>query len=227
MQFALERTSGPAFEPVTLAEMKLHLRTYASDTSEDALISSLITAAREWAENFTGRALVDQTWRLTLRRHHIVTGDIVGGFRIGPGVPFVPGFYYGNFFWHLDARQILLRKAPVLAITSVVSLAQDGTEATVDASTYQLREPMSKWPMLAALNNATWPCSDMRITFRAGFADTTGSPQTGAEVVPERYKSAIKLYAQAIYDRDPANIKLLMDTAAAVIQPERTELSLA
>lgn len=48
-----------ATEPVTSAEAKLHIR--VDHNTEDALIASLITAAREYCELFTGRALATQT----------------------------------------------------------------------------------------------------------------------------------------------------------------------
>ena len=47
-------------EPVTLAEAKLHLRINPGDTSEDSLIKDLITAAREFCENYTGKELVGE-----------------------------------------------------------------------------------------------------------------------------------------------------------------------
>lgn len=46
-------------EPVTLAEMKLYLR--VDHDAEDALIGELITAAREWAETHTEKAIVQQS----------------------------------------------------------------------------------------------------------------------------------------------------------------------
>lgn len=51
-------------EPVDLGAAKLHLR--EDGMSQDALIAALITAAREHAEAITRRALVRQSWRLTL-----------------------------------------------------------------------------------------------------------------------------------------------------------------
>ncbi len=57
-------TSGPAIEPVTLAEAKAHLRVDASD--EDTLIASLITSARIHIEAVLGRALITQSWSLFL-----------------------------------------------------------------------------------------------------------------------------------------------------------------
>ncbi|MBS1348321.1 MAG: hypothetical protein HP052_02455 [Firmicutes bacterium] len=56
----------PTTEPVTLAEVKLFLRLLPDDTSEDDFISGLIAAAREYCENFTGRALATQTIMLYL-----------------------------------------------------------------------------------------------------------------------------------------------------------------
>ncbi|WP_029354118.1 head-tail connector protein [Bosea sp. 117] len=56
--------AGPAAEPLTLAEAKAYLR--VDHDAEDALISSLITAARATVEALTRRLLIDQSWRITL-----------------------------------------------------------------------------------------------------------------------------------------------------------------
>src|SRR5690606_20838877 len=64
MAWALVRVAPPAEEPVMLEEAKLHLR--VDTTDEDTLISSLIVSAREHVEAFQLRALVTQTWRLSL-----------------------------------------------------------------------------------------------------------------------------------------------------------------
>ena len=61
---ALKLITPASTYPVTLAEAKLHLR--VDGTDEDALISALITSATEGAEQMTGRAIMSQTWELTL-----------------------------------------------------------------------------------------------------------------------------------------------------------------
>lgn len=58
--------TGPAAEPVTLEEAKLHLRVELDFPNDDALIRAFITAAREAIENETGRTLVTSSWRGTL-----------------------------------------------------------------------------------------------------------------------------------------------------------------
>lgn len=54
--------TGPAAEPVTLAEAKLFLRVEHDD--EDDLIEALIAGSRIHVEAQTHRALITQTWRL-------------------------------------------------------------------------------------------------------------------------------------------------------------------
>lgn len=63
---AIKLITGPSSEPITLDEAKLHLRVDVDD--DDALIQGLIVAARQSAEQITGRALMTQTWELALDR---------------------------------------------------------------------------------------------------------------------------------------------------------------
>ena len=57
-------TVAPATEPVSLDEVKAHLRL---DTDEDdALLGVMATAARQLIEQITGRALIAQAWLTTL-----------------------------------------------------------------------------------------------------------------------------------------------------------------
>lgn len=60
----LQLVSAPAGEPITLLEAKQHLRVDVDD--DDALIGSLITAARQAAETRTGRQLMTARWKLVL-----------------------------------------------------------------------------------------------------------------------------------------------------------------
>jgi uncharacterized phiE125 gp8 family phage protein len=62
--YTLKNKTPPASEPITLTEAKAHLR--IDDDSEDTLISSLITAARDWCETFSGRSYIMQTWEMIL-----------------------------------------------------------------------------------------------------------------------------------------------------------------
>lgn len=54
--------SGPTIEPVTLADVKAHLRLDTPD--EDALLQAAIVAARVHIEAVTRRCLIRQLWRI-------------------------------------------------------------------------------------------------------------------------------------------------------------------
>lgn len=56
----------PAAEPLGLLEVKNHLRVDADITVDDALITSLIVAARQGAEHLTGRSLITQKLEMAL-----------------------------------------------------------------------------------------------------------------------------------------------------------------
>lgn len=213
MNFLLERVTQPEFEPITLDEIKLHLRISGS-TADDARLSGLIVAAREWVEDETGRALVDQIWRLSLFDYAPfanVDSDTVTGIYTGTTMPTQDG--------------ILLRKSPVLGIVSVNSVDAGGAETELDAADYFIREPDSKWPRIAGVNG--FPGNNMKVEYRAGFADTTGSPQDTAAAVPERFKQAMKLWIEANYDRDEKMMMQLLDVAKLLVQPERADIQMA
>ena len=63
---ALKINTAPIEEPISIAEAKTHLRIDSEDTVEDALLNALVTAARQYAEDFQRRAYITQIWELWL-----------------------------------------------------------------------------------------------------------------------------------------------------------------
>jgi len=57
----------PASEPLTLSETKTYLKVLNS--SDDALITSLITTARKAAESFLHSSLITQSWKLSYDKY--------------------------------------------------------------------------------------------------------------------------------------------------------------
>lgn len=60
----VELSVEPEVEPVSLSEMKAHLR--VDSTVDDAYITSLITSARRHCEEYAWRSFCTQTWTMTL-----------------------------------------------------------------------------------------------------------------------------------------------------------------
>lgn len=210
MRFALERTAEPDIEPIDLHAMKRSLRVFDDIDTDDEAIQELITGARQWVERETGRACIDQTWRLTLAPE---LGDVSSGVITGTTTEAV--------------TEILLRRSPVLAIESFVSVGADGEETAVDPASYELRESKSKWPKVVGLNGTTFASGTYRITFRAGYAERSLSPQQAGEVVPVLLKQAMRLWAEAHYTRDPKSTDLLLKTAEGLLCGESCHVGIA
>lgn|SRR5574337_1304521 len=142
--------TAPAVEPVTLEEAKNHLRVDLDD--DDSLIESLVRAAREHAEVFTGRALISQTWEAYLDEWP--KGDSIS--LPYPPLKSVTGVYYTG----TDGNETELA----------------GTEYAVDTVSIKGRVVLKSgksWPS-AELG----PLNPIRIRFVAGYGDTAlGVPE--------------------------------------------------
>ena len=131
----LQLVIPPAEEPVSLAEAKLHLRVDFPD--DDALIVSLIAAARMAAETLTGRQLVTARWKLVLDSFP------------GPSLMGVPA---GRSF-SLPGHAILLPKCPLQSVVSLQYLDMASTTQTMPSSDYTVDtacEPARITPVSAA-----------------------------------------------------------------------------
>lgn len=60
----VRRTVNPLVEPVTVGQVKDHLR--VSTSVDDTVLGNIITAARQQVERDTGKSLITQTWVMTL-----------------------------------------------------------------------------------------------------------------------------------------------------------------
>lgn len=217
MRWSLELITPPdsTVLPVTLAEMKRHLGEFENVTDRDADVASAAVAAREALEEWTGRALIDQTWKLTFGDEIASVGNAVTDPRLGSLTAS-----------ELRGTEVYLRRSPFLSVVSFVSIASDGTETAIAADAYGIRDSGGKFPRIAALSG-DFRLGRYAITFRAGYADRDVSPQEGAEVIPERWKSAIKLMAEALYHRDLAAAEKLEATAKRLLQYDRAVLDFA
>lgn len=71
---ALRLITAPATEPISIDEARDHLR--VSDDAQDLVLESMIQAARQQVELLAGRALITQTWRLSLDAFPVGAGKI-------------------------------------------------------------------------------------------------------------------------------------------------------
>ncbi|MER2515613.1 MAG: head-tail connector protein [Candidatus Accumulibacter phosphatis] len=173
----LQLITPAAEEPVSLAEAKRHLRVESAD--DDALIASLISAARQAAETLTGRQFVTARWKLVLDSF---PGPSLMG--VPAGLPF-----------SLPGHAILLPKCPVQSVFAIRYLDMSGTTQTMPRADYTVDtacEPARVTPVFGS----AWPVSlpqigAVTLVFAAGYGD--------AASVPAGIKSWIKLRVGSLY----------------------------
>lgn len=136
--------TAPATEPVTLAEAKTHLRVDYS--TEDAYITALIVAAREYCEQITGRCLAQRTFTATLDEFPAYGADIV-----------VP-------------------RAPLVSVQSLSYRDGNGVAVTMTANTdYRVTTSVLPGRIRLPVTTGAWPATRriddaVTIAFTAGAA---------------------------------------------------------
>jgi uncharacterized phiE125 gp8 family phage protein len=185
---SLELVTAPATEPVTVAEAKAHARIETS--ADDALLGAYITAARQLLEKTTGLALISQTWKLVLD-----TWPGLGRDEWWDGVREMPENA-------LAGGNVEIRKAPFLAVTSVVTLDEADAPTTWAASNYYVTKRHG-FGHIVKKAGAVWPILTIRsdgaivITFTAGYGPN-------ASDVPMAIRQALKMTVAHWYENREA-----------------------
>ena len=183
-------TTAPTIEPVTLAEVKDHLRITA--TNEDGLINTYIEAAREIAEDITGRKFINQT--LTGYVDNFGSGNVHGEWWTGQKT--------GTYFSHILQGKgfIELDYTPVSSITQIDTVDRDNAETTYSSDNYYLENYDNDTPARVHLNdNASIPSNirdrnGIKVTYIAGYGSARSS-------VPMKLRHAIKMMAAELYNK--------------------------
>ncbi|MBV8061582.1 MAG: phage head-tail connector protein [Alphaproteobacteria bacterium] len=172
---AFNLVTPPAVEPVLLMDAKQQAR--IDTTADDALVTSLITAARQWVENYIGRALITQTWQMTFDTWPVASLPFWDGEREGPVTAFQnPGY-------------VLLPRPPLLAVNSITYYDNSDNATVWDPSNYFVDTVHAPGRVCLRLG-AVWPVP-MRLTNGIVIQYTAGYGSDGT-YVPEAIKAAIR-----------------------------------
>lgn len=175
---AVDATTGIA-EPVSLAEVKQHLRVDIPD--DDALILALISSARQMAETLTNRQLLSATWNLVLDAFP------------GPSLMSVPA----GLSYSIPGHAILIPKGPVQTVTSIVYQDMNFNLVTMPSEDYVVTstDDLTRiTPIFGQIWQPTLPqIGAVTVQFVAGYGDSTQ--------VPEGIKHWIKLRVDSLYNQ--------------------------
>lgn len=131
--------------PVTLSELKEHLRLPAAYVAEDNRLNFFIQAATRFAENYTNRMMIESSWYL-----------------------------YLNSFPKSSNEKICFLRNPIISITSIKYKDESNVEQTWLSSCYALvnsEEPAYVKPVYGE----EWPSAynspnSITIEFKAGYS---------------------------------------------------------
>lgn len=161
--YGIVTTLGPAAEPVTVGDAKLHARIDLD--VEDNLVVKWIRAAREYAEDHTSKVWANRTLKLTLPNWPCEMHEVAGLYAIE--LPF----------------------QPVSSVTSVKYYNVAGVQTTlvqdVDYQTWLEFNP----PLIAPAPARVWPTlqpqrfKPIEIVFVAGYGASSGWPARAEQAI--------------------------------------------
>lgn len=157
-------TTAPAIEPLDIDDLKEYAKIDGDE--EDTILTASIVAVREAMELYLGRALIEQTIKLSMD------------------------------FW--PGEEVELPMPPLISVTEVVTLDEDGTETEYDSDNYYV-DTFSTPGRLILKQGVTPPTNTeryyggYRIEYKAGYG-------TGATDVPQVIIDSMKLWCAIYYE---------------------------
>lgn len=185
---AWKTTTPPAVEPITLVDAKAELGIPTADTTQDARITRLITAARTMAEAYTNRAFITQIITLSLddfpqeRARREAWWD---GVRDGARA---------SLSGARAAAPIYLPRPPLIEVQGIAYATPDGTATPLDLTSLLIDDvseparimPTGGWPITRGQLGVT-------ITYKAGYGPNPSDvPPVIAEAILEHVRSALE-----------------------------------
>jgi hypothetical protein len=205
--YRLVETSPPSIEPLTLDEVKIFLR--VDQTNDDALITTLITAARMFCEGNTGRSLITRGYSLFLDRWP------------GARLPhrFMPGMedQQTRIPVALEMCNIDMPYPPLLAVGQINVYAADNSSTVFDSGSYYV--DTAGVPGRVVLTAGALPplpgriANGIEIQYTAGYGATEDN-------VPTLLRQGMLQVIAHLYEHrgDSPDQALLASGAAAIFQ---------
>jgi uncharacterized phiE125 gp8 family phage protein len=168
-------SSPPGNEPLTVTEAKNFLKVDSAD--DDTLIADQIRGSRAWAEEYLQRALITQTWELTLDAFPVV--DLMKN----------------------PLAEIRLPLGKCQSIISFRYVDEDGaTQNMVGASPVEFQQDLNAYGagVLAPEYGGSWPSirqvlSPIIVRFTAGYGTTSTE-------IPEQILDGIRFRLATVYE---------------------------
>jgi hypothetical protein len=204
--YRISETTPAAAEPLTLEEMKVFLR--IDHDNDDSLVTGLIAAARQFCENFTGRALITRSYSLFLDHW-------AGATQLG----WWDGVQEGADILHRNDT-LSLPHPPLVSVTRINTYDESNSATEYAAANYFV--DTVGIPARIVLKSGVLPPMPARIAngievqFSAGYGTT-------ASAVPAVLRQGMKQMIAHLYEHrgDTPDHALQASGAAVLFQPYR------
>lgn len=207
----------PADEPISIDEARLHIKEIVPGDLIDAQIMRAVKAGRRLCENDTRRALMPQTWKVTMDHFpHPSLNSIAwygppwGGSGPWSGLPWEgPGPLSTARSDCHTGYELWLPYPPLISVDSIAYVDENGAAQTMALPDAIQIDDVSIPARLAPAYGTTWPTTRRQqnavsVTFTCGYAD--------AAHVPETAKSWILLQLGALYQMREAELIAYRET---------------
>ena len=211
---ALVLVTPPSIEPVSLDDMHDFLRIDANDTSNDALLTGLIIAARQWAEVFCQRRFITQTWKLLFDFFPGYIDLKLSGSKISS--PFVSG---SNAVLVGIRYAIVLPYPIVQSVTNFQYLNANGTTTVMNPSTDYVTDVQSQPARLTPPFGEMWPVA--RVVVNAIEVDYVCGYGSSQASVPNGIQLGIKMLAASWYENRIPDDSDIPNAVKMVLTPYR------
>lgn len=158
--------SPPAVFPVTVGEVKTHLRILSN--TEDAYLDTLIAVGTQLLEEFLHRKLISQGLEGWLDAQNLMSA-------------WWPGTIVASITAIQSLRVIELPWSPTISVTSVSLFGIDDTEYAVNANTYRVDTVDKSLPARITLKESSiWPGgsyrnqNSLKVIWVSGYGPTAG-----------------------------------------------------
>jgi uncharacterized phiE125 gp8 family phage protein len=183
----------PAEEPLELAFVKNYLK--VDYDADDALITHLIKGARSSAEQFLNMGLIEQSVQ-----------EQIASFPL-----------YRRMNPH---QAIILKRGPIVSVTSIVYYDEDNAQQTLSASRYTVQQATNILPAIAPVGDEGWPSTydridAIQITYKVGYAS--------ASDIPVDILDAMLLMISDQYDNRTDGVRTLPTGSQLKLLPHRLD----
>lgn len=180
----LRRTTEPKSDPVTVEDLVKHFRLRAFDEDERTYLNGQIPAARGMVERFLGRALITQSWTMTLDAWP-------GGERDWWDAVHTPRTTPSSGYLELPYP-------PLESVTSVTTYDDSDTATAITVATYFYVDTNSEPGRLVLRAGQNWPI-DTRAGAKGKIIYVAGYGGAG-EDVPAQIRLGIMTLALWLYE---------------------------